>query len=244
LKTKELTLMNGAQHVPIYARVSTNDKDQNPETQLRPLRAHVEDLPNITMVSEFVDSAGADDLRGRLAWRQLLALTRKRQVHLIVVWKLDRAFRSVVDGATTLQALRQCGCVIRSLQEPWIDTTTPVGEALYHITLAWAQLEKRQLAERVKAGMERGRAEGRHVGRPRRRRSVTEHPRWRTVLRALEAVHVTRAEAANKLHVRKATLLAELQTLEAIAPHPGSAQPMRIISTGLPAPTRAEEQFA
>src|SRR5713101_8436960 len=68
---------------------------------------------------------------------------------LIVVWKLDRAFRSVVDGANTLQSLRSGGCGIRSLQEPWIDTTTPIGEAMYHITIAWAQLEKRQLMTRM-----------------------------------------------------------------------------------------------
>lgn len=84
----------------------------------------------------------------------------KRQIDRVVVWRLDRAFRSVVDGATTLQTLRSAGCGIRSLSEPWIDTTTPIGEAMYHITIAWAQLEKRQLTERVKAGMDRARAEG------------------------------------------------------------------------------------
>src|SRR5262249_18351802 len=100
-------------------------------------------------------------------------------------------------------------------QEPWIDTTTPVGEALYHITLAWAQLEKWQLAERVKAGMERARAEGRSIGRPRRTQVVTEHPRWPTVLQALRAGHLTRAEAAKKLRVRKASLVATLATVAA-----------------------------
>jgi len=216
LQTKELTRMNVAKRVAVYARVSTSDKEQNPETQLRPLRAHVGTLPDVTVVGEFVDTAGADDLRGRRAWRQLLALASTREVDLIVVWKLDRAFRSVVDGATTLQTLRQCGCGIRSLQEPWIDTTTSIGEALYHITLAWAQLEKRQLAERVKAGMERARAEGRSIGRPRRSQPITEHPRWPIVLYALRVGHLTRAEAAKKLHVRKAALFAALEANAAI----------------------------
>ncbi len=183
----------------IYARVSTRDRDQNPETQLRPLREHVAGLADITLVGEFIDTASADDLRGRREWRRLLDLAMKRKVDLIVVWKLDRAFRSVVDGATTLQTLRSCGCGIRSMQEPWIDTTTPIGEAMYHITLAWAQLERKQLTERVKAGMDRARAEGTPIGRPRRARPVTEHPQWPTVLLALEAGHLTRAEAAKKL---------------------------------------------
>src|SRR6266851_1879995 len=146
--------------VALYARVSTSDRDQNPETQLRPLREHVKTLPDIVIVGEFVDKASADDLRGRRAWRNLQEMALQRDVDLIVVWRLDRAFRSVVDGATTLQTLRSSGCGIRSLQEPWIDTTTPIGEAMYHITIAWAQLEKRQLTERVKAGMERARTEG------------------------------------------------------------------------------------
>jgi|GEM_PF-419606 len=198
-------------HVALYARVSTADKDQNPETQLRPLREHLLHLQGATDAGAFVDHASADNLRGRKEWRRLLELARRRQhpqagPRLIVVWKLDRAFRSVLDGASTLQMLTACGCGLRSLQEPWIDTTTAIGEALYHITLAWAQLEKRQIAERVKAGMDRARAEGTHVGRPRRTAPVTAHPSWPKVLVGIQAGHLTRTEAARKLHVRRARL--------------------------------------
>jgi len=117
-------------NVAIYARVSTHDKDQNPETQLRPLRQHLAGLKGVAVLGEFIDKAGADDLRGRREWHRLLDLALSGKADLIVVWKLDRAFRSVVDGANTLQALRSGGCGIRSLQEPWIDTTTPIGEAM------------------------------------------------------------------------------------------------------------------
>lgn len=209
--------------VALYARVSTNDRDQNPETQLRPLREHAKSLPDIDLVGEFVDKASADDLRGRRAWRNLLEMALKRDVDLIVVWRLDRAFRSVVDGATTLQTLRSSGCGIRSLQEPWIDTTTPIGEAMYHITIAWAQLEKRQLTERVKAGMERARAEGKNLGRPARTRSVTEHPAWSKVVQALEGGHINRAEAAKKLHMRKAVLIEALASFQKGGPENESA---------------------
>jgi DNA invertase Pin-like site-specific DNA recombinase len=192
--------------VALYARVSTKDREQNPETQLRPLRDHSAHLVDANVIGEFVDCASADDLRGRREWRRLLELARGRHLDVIVVWKLDRAFRSVVDGATTLEQLRACGCGIRSLSEPWIDTTTPVGEALFHITAAWAQLEKRQIAERVKAGMARARAEGKPVGGRPRQRPVTEHPQWPVVVAAIDAGHLTQTEAARKLHVRKATL--------------------------------------
>lgn len=46
---------------------------------------------------------------------------------------------------------------LRSYSEPWLDTTSPFGEALYYITVAYAQLERGILRERVKAGMERTR---------------------------------------------------------------------------------------
>ncbi len=196
--------------VALYARVSTADKDQNTETQLRPLREHLAALPDVADAGAFVDHASADNLRGRKEWRRLLELARRRQVDLIVVWKLDRAFRSVLDGASTLQTLTACGCGLRSLQEPWIDTTTAIGEALYHITLAWAQLEKRQIAERVKAGMDRARAEGMHVGRPKRTAPITSHPSWSKVLVGIQAGHLTQTEAAKKLRVRRATLDAAL----------------------------------
>ncbi len=152
-------------NVALYARVSTRDKEQNPETQLRPSREHVSRLDDVKVVGEFVDKAGADDLRGRRQWRRLLDLVSRHQVDLIVVWKLDRAFRSVVDGATTLQSLRSSGCGIRSLQEP----------------------------------------------RPTQLRPLTEHPHWAKVLRALEAGHTNRTEAAKKLHVRKSVLIAALR---------------------------------
>src|SRR2546423_14731159 len=107
-----------------------------------------------------------------------------------------RACRWLVVGATALEALRSADCDVGSLQEPWIDTTTPIGEAMYHITIAWAQLEKRQLTERVKAGMERARAEGKSLGRPQRSRPGTAHPLWSKVVSALDVGHINRAEAA------------------------------------------------
>jgi DNA invertase Pin-like site-specific DNA recombinase len=119
--------------VAIYARVSTDDKDQNPRRSFDPLRQHLAGLKDVSVVGEFIDKAGADDLRGRREWLRLLDLALSGTVDLIVVWKLDRAFRSVADGANTLQSLRSGGCGIRSLQEPWIDTTTPIGEAMYAV---------------------------------------------------------------------------------------------------------------
>ncbi len=90
---------------------------------------------------------------------------------------------------------------------PWEAVAAlPFGEALFYITVAWAQLEKQTLAERVQAGMERARAEGKHVGRPPRTKPVTEHRLWHRILAGLEGGHLTRAAAAKRLRVRRALL--------------------------------------
>ncbi len=149
----------------IYSRVSTADKDQNPETQLLPLREFAA-AQGWTVTGEFTDRAPATDLRARTAWRELLEQAARRRVDLVLVWRIDRAFRSVLDAATTLERLRAWGVGLRSYTEPWLDTTSPFGEALYYITAAYAQLERGILAERVRAGMERARRQGRRLGRP------------------------------------------------------------------------------
>lgn len=187
--------------VALYARVSTRDKDQNPETQLRPMRANIG--PDDVLVGEFVDHASAADLRGRRDWRRLLDLVRQRKVDRIDLQRLDRGFRSVLDGATTLEHLRACGCGIRSLNEPWIDTTTAMGEAMFHITVAWAQLERRTIGERVKAGMERAKAEGLPIGRPPRKQPVEKHRRFAEVANLVLAGSITVKEGAKKLRVNE-----------------------------------------
>jgi DNA invertase Pin-like site-specific DNA recombinase len=116
--------------------------------------------------NEFIDYAPATDLLHRTQWRALLEDASKRRFDLLLVWRMDRAFRSVLDAATTLERLRTWGIGLRSYSEPWLDTTSPFGEALYYITVAYAQLERGILRERVKAGMERARAQGLQFARP------------------------------------------------------------------------------
>jgi DNA invertase Pin-like site-specific DNA recombinase len=111
----------------------------------------------------------------------------------------------VLDVAATLGHLRVWDCGLRSLQEPWIDTTTPIGEAMFHSTIAWAGLEKQTLSERPRAGMERGREEGKQMGRP-PRRPLEEDPRFPKVRDLVLSRVLTRAEGARRLRVRYTTL--------------------------------------
>ena len=191
--------------IAIYARVSTSDKDQDPETQLIPLREFVQ-AQDWQTYQVYVDEASALDLNGRKAWRDLLDDASKRRIDLLLVWKMDRAFRSVLDAATTLERLRSWGVGLRSYSEPWLDTTSVFGEALYYITVAYAQLERGILRERVKAGMERARRQGKRIGRPK----VTERRgfknRFGAVLERLRSGEISRRKAAKELNIGYATL--------------------------------------
>ncbi len=119
---------------------------------------------------------------------------------------MDRAFRSVLDASTTLERLRTWGVGLRSYSEPWLDTTSPFGEALYYITVAYAQLERGILRERVKAGMDRARKEGHQIGRPK----VTDRRGFKAsfgaILERLSNGKVSRRQAAIELGIGYATL--------------------------------------
>ncbi len=192
-------------HVALYARISTADKEQDPETQLIPLREFVT-AQRWTVAGEFVDRAPATDLRARTAWRELLDQAARRRTDLVLVWRVDRAFRSVLDAATTLERLRAWGVGLRSYTEPWLDTTSPFGEALYYITAAYAQLERGILAERVRAGMDRARRQGRRLGRPGGTHREGFNERWRELAPRIHAGAISRRRAARLLGVSRATV--------------------------------------
>jgi DNA invertase Pin-like site-specific DNA recombinase len=155
----------------LYARVSTDDKGQNPQVQLDQLRKFCQDA-NWEITTEYVDYASACDFIKRKEWARLMKDASMRKFNVVLVWKLDRMCRSCIDGTKILETLRAYGIAFRSMTEQWIDTTTPWGEALYHISAAWAGLERNLITERVNAGLEsarrHGTKSGKAIGRPRR----------------------------------------------------------------------------
>ena len=191
--------------VAIYSRVSTSDRDQNPETQLIPLREFCL-AQDWEIFQEYVDHAPANDLAHRNQWRRLLDDASRRKFDLVLVWRMDRAFRSVLDAATTLERLRTWGVGLRSYSEPWLDTTSPFGEALYYITVAYAQLERGILRERVKAGMDRARRQGRQIGRPKVTDRKGFNKRFGAILERLDGGDISRRQAAKELGIGYATL--------------------------------------
>jgi DNA invertase Pin-like site-specific DNA recombinase len=157
----------------IYARVST--KDQSCELQLRDLRAYC--AARGFSVREFVDVAsGAKDSRPQL--NDLMAAARKRQFDAIVVWRFDRFARSTKHLLLALEEFCSLGIQFISYQEN-IDTSSPLGQALFTIVAAVAQLERDLIRERVAAGLRVARQNGKRLGRPRVNVSVDEILRLR-----------------------------------------------------------------
>jgi len=147
-----------------YARVSTRDKDQDPETQLYALRNYASQR-GWEIVVEYVDQASATDLRGRTAWRDLLEHVRAGGIDLVLVTKLDRAFRSSKDTYDNLAYLDQHKVGFIATTQP-IDTSTSTGKLLLGVLAAVAEFERALIVERTLEGLSRAKAQGKRLGRP------------------------------------------------------------------------------
>src|SRR5277367_3993082 len=148
--------------IAIYARVST--KDQSCDLQLRDLRAYCA-AKGVERIHEYVDvgQSGAKDSRPEL--NKLMDNARKRQFDAIVVWRFDRFARSTKHLLLALEEFRFLGVQFISYQEN-IDTSSALGQALFTIVSAVAQLERDLIRERVSAGIRNARANGKKLGRP------------------------------------------------------------------------------
>jgi DNA invertase Pin-like site-specific DNA recombinase len=148
--------------VAIYARVSTTD--QTCENQLRDLRDYCR-ARAWQEVAEYIDEGASGTTDRRPALDRLMTTVKARRVDVVVVAAFDRFSRSVRHLVETLEHFRHLRIEFISLREQ-IDTGSPIGQALFTIIAAIAELERTLLVERVKAGLRRARAQGKHLGRP------------------------------------------------------------------------------
>src|SRR6266704_5810922 len=154
--------------IAIYARVSTTD--QICENQLQDLRQYcsARGLENVT---EFVDHGISGSKEKRPALDKLMVEVKARRVDVVIVAAFDRLGRSVRHLVEALELFRHLNVEFISLREQ-IDTGSALGQAVFTIIAAIAQLERSLIVERVKAGLRRARAEGKRLGRPRLRVDV------------------------------------------------------------------------
>ena len=152
---------NIAMKAALYSRVSTHDQQTLP-LQLKAMRAYAKKRGwKIALEIKEVGSGA----KTRPQREELMKAARRREVDVIIVWRLDRWGRSLADLVTTLKELSDLGIGFVSLTEA-IDLTTPSGRALAGMLAVFAEFERDILRERVKAGIAQARENGRRHGRP------------------------------------------------------------------------------
>jgi putative DNA-invertase from lambdoid prophage Rac len=179
----------------LYARVSTHDQ-QTLGLQVEAMSAYIKDR-GWTTAKRIEDIGSGSKVRpGREA---LLKSARRREVDIVVVWRLDRWGRSLADLVVTLCELTELGVGFVSLTEA-LDLTTPTGRAMTGMLAVFAEFEREILRERVRAGIAQARKEGRTHGRPR-----TASLKFAEVLR-LKAEQLSHAEIARQLKIGRTSV--------------------------------------
>jgi DNA invertase Pin-like site-specific DNA recombinase len=146
----------------LYVRVSTLDQD--PAMQLSDLRRYAQQR-EFEIYKEYVDVGVSGTKASRPALDSLMDAARKRLFDVVLVWRFDRFARSTKHLVDALHEFRALGIDFISYQEA-IDTSSPIGEAMFTIISAMAKLERDIIVERVKAGMRKAKEQGKRIGRP------------------------------------------------------------------------------
>ncbi len=181
--------------VGLYARVSTNDQQTIP-LQIRALREYA-GRRGWTIASQVKEvGSGASQRQQR---EELLDAARRRDIDVVLVWRLDRWGRSVTDLLATLQELEHLGVGFVSLNEA-LDLTTPSGRAMAALLAVFAAFEREILQERVRAGLAHARQNGKKLGRP---ATAALHAGQ---IRKLYRAGVTKAEIARRLLIGRTSV--------------------------------------
>ena len=153
--------------IAIYARVSTDDKGQDPENQLAQLRAWCESAGH-KIVAEYVDhESGRKGINGRKQFNQLFEDASRRKFDIVLFWALDRFSREgMVPTINYLQRLDSHGVAFHSYTESHLATDNEfVRNILLAVMSSLAKVEAEKISERVKAGLQRAVAKGKKLGR-------------------------------------------------------------------------------
>ena len=130
----------------------------------------------------------------------MLDAARRREIDVVLVWRLDRWGRSVADLlVATLQELKDLGVGFVSITEA-LDLTTPIGRAMAGLPAVFAEFERQILRERVRAGLAHARQNGKRLGRP------PTAARKGSQVRELYRHGISKAEIARRLHIGRTSV--------------------------------------
>jgi DNA invertase Pin-like site-specific DNA recombinase len=155
--------------VAVYARVSTCNGQQDPEMQLRELRAYCE-RQNFVIYKEFIDyCSGGKDSRPQL--NEMMKHAKQGHFDAVLVWRFDRFSRSLRHLINSIAELEHYGVGFISLKEA-VDTSSPLGKVMLALIGSMAELERDLIRERVTAGIANARAKGITLGRPKKAQEI------------------------------------------------------------------------
>jgi DNA invertase Pin-like site-specific DNA recombinase len=157
--------MGKTKRAALYVRVSTDR--QTVENQIQALTAIAEHR-GWQIVATYSDKgiSGAKGRKDRPSFDQMLVDAGRGKFDVVMAWALDRVGRSLSDLLATIKHLEACKADL-FIDKELIDTTSPTGMLLFHITGAFAQFERSLIVNRVNAGLVRALAAGTKLGRPR-----------------------------------------------------------------------------
>jgi DNA invertase Pin-like site-specific DNA recombinase len=179
----------------LYARVSTDDQ-QTLAMQNRAIREYAARRGwTIALQVREVNSGGAK----REARQKVLEAARRREIDVVLVWRLDRWGRSVTDLLATLQELEHLGVGFVSLTEA-LDLTTAAGRAMAAMLAVFAAFEREILQERTRAGLAHARENGKRLGRP---ATAALHA---AEIRKLRHAGVSKSEIARRLQIGRTSV--------------------------------------
>lgn len=148
----------------LYLRVSTDRQTvENQQRALEGIAAH----RGWSIVGTYSDKgvSGAKGRKDRPGFDQMLGDAGRGKFDVVMAFALDRIGRSLSDLLGTIKHLEECK-VDLFVDRNMIDTTTPTGKLLFHVTSAFAEFERDMIVQRVNAGLDRARAKGVTLGRP------------------------------------------------------------------------------
>jgi site-specific DNA recombinase len=153
--------------VVLYLRVSTQEQASSGVSlgmQESRLRAYAE-AHGLQIIETVTDAGFSGKSLDRPGMKRVLQLIESREVGGVVIWKLDRLTRSVRDLANLLPDLEAAQVALHSLSDN-IDTSTPSGRLVIHMTASVAEWERETIAERVRHALAQAKANGTHLGQP------------------------------------------------------------------------------